>query len=64
MFFIQSNDNANIAVYELNSDANKTIVLIHGWPLSHKMFEYQIPELIKNGYRIIIIINLQLIYIM
>ena len=53
MFFISSNDNANIAVYELNPNAYKTIVLIHGWPLSHKMFEYQLPDLIKNGYRVI-----------
>lgn len=53
MFFISSNDNAKIAVYELNPNANKTIVLIHGWPLSHKMFEYQLPDLIKNGYRVI-----------
>ncbi len=53
MFFIPSNDNSNIAVYELNPNAYKTIVLIHGWPLSHKMFEYQLPDLIKNGYRII-----------
>ena len=53
MFFIPSNDNANIAVYELNPRANKTIVLVHGWPLSHKMFEYQLPDLIQAGYRII-----------
>ena len=53
MFFIPSNDKANIAVYELNPNAYKTIVLIHGWPLSHKMFEYQLPDLIKNGYRVI-----------
>ena len=55
MFFIQSNDNTNIAVYELNPNAYKTIILIHGWPLSHKMFEYQLPDLIKNGYRVITI---------
>ena len=53
MFFIPSNDNTNIAVYDINSNAKKTIILIHGWPLSHKMFEYQLPTLIKNGYRII-----------
>ncbi len=53
MFFIPSTDNANIAVYELNPNGYKTIVLIHGWPLSHKMFEYQVPDLIKSGYRII-----------
>lgn len=53
MFFIPSNDNTKIAVYVLNPNIRKTIVLIHGWPLSHKMFEYQLPSLIQNGYRII-----------
>ena len=46
MFFISSNDNAKIAVYELNPNGEKTVVLVHGWPLSHKMFEYQIPTLL------------------
>ena len=55
MFFIPSSDNANIAVYELNPKGNKTIVLVHGWPLSHKMFEYQLPDLIQARYRIITI---------
>ncbi len=53
MFFISSNDNAKIAVYDLNSEGIKTIILVHGWPLSHKMFEYQIPSLLHSGYRII-----------
>lgn len=53
MFFINSNDNAKIAVYDLNPNGEKTIVLVHGWPLSHKMFEYQIPTLLNNNYRII-----------
>ncbi len=53
MFFIKSNDNANIAVYELNPNGARTIALVHGWPLSHKMFEYQIPTLLEANYRII-----------
>ena len=53
MFYINSNDNAKIAVYDLNPDGYKTIVLVHGWPLSHKMFEYQIPALLKENYRIV-----------
>ncbi|MCI8518675.1 MAG: alpha/beta hydrolase [Clostridia bacterium] len=55
MFFINSSDNAKIAVYELNPSGVKTIVLVHGWPLSHKMFEYQIPALLNSNYRIITI---------
>ena len=55
MFFINSNDNAKIAVYDLNPSGEKTIILVHGWPLSHKMFEYQIPSLLKPNYRIVMI---------
>lgn len=53
MFFISSQDGAKIAVYDFNPSASRTIVLIHGWPLSHKMFEYQIPSLLKANYRIV-----------
>lgn len=54
MFYIKSNDGAKIAVYELKpKNCKKTIVLVHGWPLSHKMFEYQIPALLECGYRIV-----------
>ena len=55
MFFIHSSDQAKIAVYELNPSGQRTIVLVHGWPLSHKMFEYQLPSLLTANYRIIMI---------
>ncbi|WP_129714141.1 alpha/beta fold hydrolase [Pedobacter sp. SYP-B3415] len=29
------------------------VVLIHGWPLSHEMWEYQIDALVSAGYRVI-----------
>lgn len=53
MYFIKSSDGAKIAVYDMNQKAPKTIILIHGWPLSHKMFEYQVPVLLESGYRVI-----------
>ena len=31
----------------------KPVVLIHGWPVSHEMWEYQSLELPKHGYRTI-----------
>lgn len=47
-------DNAvNIAVYDLNPAGKETIVLVHGWPLSEKIFEYQKNLLICCDYRII-----------
>lgn len=30
-----------------------TVVLIHGWPLSHRMWEYQINALTEAGYRVV-----------
>lgn len=35
------------------NDAVKSVLFIHGWPLSNKMFEYQFLELHKSGYRCI-----------
>ena len=35
------------------NNAGKSVLFIHGWPLSHKMFEYQFMELQKHGYRCI-----------
>lgn len=53
MYYIRSTDNARIAVYDLNPNGTKTIFLVHGWPLSHKMFEYQKNMLTDLGYRVI-----------
>lgn len=38
---------------DLNPKGYKTIVFIHGWPLSHKQFEYQFNVLPAMGYRCI-----------
>ncbi len=38
--------------FKANS-VGKPVMFIHGWPLSHKMFEYQFLELHNNGYRCI-----------
>ena len=42
MFYVRSNDGTRIAVYEFNKGCPKTVFLVHGWPLSHKIYEYQI----------------------
>ncbi|XLG09659.1 Hypothetical protein ACI5QM_01145 [Bacillus subtilis] len=31
----------------------RPIIFLHGWPLNHKMFEYQMNELPKRGFRFI-----------
>ncbi|WP_247235716.1 alpha/beta fold hydrolase [Telluribacter sp. SYSU D00476] len=33
--------------------SSQTVVLIHGWPLSHEMWEYQLTELPKHGLRVV-----------
>jgi len=41
----------NINVEDIGT--GKPIIFIHGWPVNHKMFEYQFTELPKHGYRCI-----------
>ncbi|GAB3493422.1 alpha/beta hydrolase [Spirosoma knui] len=36
-----------------SGDARSTVVLIHGWPLSHEMWDYQMTELPNHGIRVI-----------
>ncbi|WP_288222045.1 alpha/beta fold hydrolase [uncultured Clostridium sp.] len=50
-YFIKTSDNARILVEDLNSDSEKTILFIHGWPLNHTAFEYQLDFFPDKGYR-------------
>ena len=51
MFYVKSTNGVKIAVYEYNPTGRETVLLIHGWPLSHKIFEYQTELLTEYGYR-------------
>ena len=53
MYFVKTSDDINLAVYDYNPKGKKTVLLIHGWPLSHLMYEYQLEMLISCGYRVI-----------
>lgn len=53
MFYITCSDQVKIAVYNFDCGGKHTVLLIHGWPLSHKMYEYQIERLISHGYRVV-----------
>lgn len=44
---------AELNLFYEDLGTGKTIVFIHGWPLSHEMWEYQINELAGKGYRCI-----------
>lgn len=43
----------NIQLYYEDYSEGQPVILIHGWPLSHKMWEYQVPVLVEAGYRVI-----------
>lgn len=53
MYYITSDDGTKIAVYDYNPQGKETVFLIHGWPLSHLIFEYQINLLTDCGYRVV-----------
>lgn len=53
MYYIKSNNDVKIAVYDYNPQSDKTVFFIHGWPLSHKIFEYQTERLTELGFRVI-----------
>jgi non-heme chloroperoxidase len=42
-----------IEIYYEDHGTGKPVVLIHGWPLSGRSWEYQVPALVEAGYRVI-----------
>ncbi len=52
-YFIQAESGVNLYVEDINPQSRKTIVFLHGWPLSHLQFEYQFDDLSQKGYRCI-----------
>lgn len=51
--YVRVEPNVKIYVEDLNPEGNKTILFLHGWPGSHKLFEYQFNQLPMMGYRCI-----------
>lgn len=52
-YYIRVEPNVKIYVEDLNEKCDKTILFLHGWPGSHKLFEYQFDQLPNMGYRCI-----------
>ncbi|WP_097027105.1 alpha/beta fold hydrolase [Clostridium peptidivorans] len=52
-YYVSVEPNVKVYVEDLNPKGKKTIVFLHGWPGSHKLFEYQFDQLPKHGYRCI-----------
>jgi len=56
MNYIESGKDAAgnaIRIYYNDYGKGKPVILIHGWPLSSAMWEYQLTDLVNNGYRVI-----------
>lgn len=49
MPFIEVGPNAHIFVQDWGT--GKPVVFVHGWPFSHRIFEYQMTKLAERGYR-------------
>ncbi|PYZ96549.1 alpha/beta hydrolase [Alteribacter lacisalsi] len=43
----------DVKLYVEDIGEGRPVIFIHGWPVNHKMFEYQSTELVENGYRFI-----------
>lgn len=54
MFYVNSDDGVKLAVYVFNPQCERTVFLLHGWPLSHEMYEYQVNMLVKHNYRVVL----------
>ena len=52
-YYVTVENNVNIFVEDLNPEGEKTILFLHGWPGSHKLFEYQFDQMPKHGFRCI-----------
>jgi peroxiredoxin len=57
MGYIKTNSKENsnsIDLYYEDYGSGQPIVLIHGWPLSHRMWDTQIETLVNAGFRVIV----------
>jgi len=49
--YIQTEENIYLRIRDYGT--GKPVILIHGWPLSNEMWEYQIEHLVSNNFRVI-----------
>ncbi len=51
--FVNVEPDVKMYVEDINPGGDKTILLVHGWPGNHNLFEYQYNQLPKHGIRCI-----------
>lgn len=49
--YVEVEKNVNLHITDLGE--GRTVVLIHGWPLSDAMYEYQYQDLVQKGFRVV-----------
>jgi non-heme chloroperoxidase len=49
----QKNSENPVKIYYEDWGKGEPVVLIHGWPVSHEMWEYQLTRLPEEGFRCI-----------
>ncbi len=52
-YYIGVEKDVSIYVEDLNPEGGRVVLFVHGWPGNHNLFEYQMNELPKMGYRCI-----------
>ncbi len=52
-YYVKVEASVKIYVEDLNQESENVILFLHGWPGSHKLFEYQFDKLPQLGYRCI-----------
>lgn len=50
-YYVRVEEDVHLYVEDLNPKGKRTILFLHGWPLSHKQFEYQFNVFSSLGYR-------------
>src|SRR5690242_19637973 len=50
---VGTENNAPIELHYEDVGTGRPVVLIHGWPLSGRSWERQVPALVEDGYRVI-----------
>ena len=52
-YYVRVEKNVKVYVEDVNPEGKKTILFLHGWPGSYKLYEYQFDVFPKMGYRCI-----------
>lgn len=52
-YWVNVEPDVGIYVNDINPTGKRPILFMHGWPINHKIYEYQYNELIDRGFRCI-----------